>query len=594
MHQKATLVMLVAVISLVLTAPAAAESEASVEWSVYIDNAPSGADVAVNDGTVYIATSKSLAAVDIASQEREWKRDNPTDTFDAPGIDVENGALLVEGDDIATIHNASTGRLRFQTTAGLGKPIEHSGAAIYTVTHPEFDSTRISSLDPQTGVADWSTDLDADIGSILADETGVYGATGEAVYRLSTDGTVEYRQSGGDFFWLQRYAPLETRLLLIEGNSSQAYSSDIQVYDKLDSAKIGTYPSALDPDPDTSAAEGDFLYHEHTLLNEPVSRIVKTDAGSQKDVFNRLIDTELKEIAIGAQNLYATADGGVLYVFSKTDGSTVDRIELGNTAADVGATGGVAYVYSEGSIKAVKTSNNDGTPTPTPDPGTPTPTPNESGVSLSFQPAAPSVSPSGTTTVAVQASGLSDGVGSYEMHWRLDNTDVATIQSIEPEGTNASDSLTTVSVSGGKATISAGSVDTIPDDGTLATLTIAGNETGTTTLENTESPVIGTDGAQNYDTSTTPATITVSPSTGPPSVVPGGNPPTSVPAGDGNSTTTEDVNGNGAFDVVDVQALFENQNSDAVQNNPAYFDFNGNGDFDVVDVQRLFQLAQSD
>ena len=53
----------------------------------------------------------------------------------------------------------------------------------------------------------------------------------------------------------------------------------------------------------------------------------------------------------------------------------------------------------------------------------------------------------------------------------------------------------------------------------------------------------------------------------------------------------EDVNGDGEFTATDVQALFANMDSDAVQNNPELFDFNGDGNFSVSDVQALF--AQS-
>ncbi|PSP89306.1 hypothetical protein BRC90_05390 [Halobacteriales archaeon QS_4_69_34] len=56
----------------------------------------------------------------------------------------------------------------------------------------------------------------------------------------------------------------------------------------------------------------------------------------------------------------------------------------------------------------------------------------------------------------------------------------------------------------------------------------------------------------------------------------------------------ENVNGDEPFDVVDVQALFANRESAAVQNNPGAFNFNGDTDdqddpiVDVVDVQKLF------
>ena len=52
----------------------------------------------------------------------------------------------------------------------------------------------------------------------------------------------------------------------------------------------------------------------------------------------------------------------------------------------------------------------------------------------------------------------------------------------------------------------------------------------------------------------------------------------------------EDVNGDGSFTAVDVQALFANLESDAVQENPELFDFNGDGQVDVTDVQALFAM----
>jgi hypothetical protein len=50
----------------------------------------------------------------------------------------------------------------------------------------------------------------------------------------------------------------------------------------------------------------------------------------------------------------------------------------------------------------------------------------------------------------------------------------------------------------------------------------------------------------------------------------------------------EDVNGDGAVDVVDVQALFANLDNPLVTTYADRFDYNGNGAVDVVDVQYLF------
>ncbi|WP_338917723.1 malectin domain-containing carbohydrate-binding protein [Salinirubellus litoreus] len=60
------------------------------------------------------------------------------------------------------------------------------------------------------------------------------------------------------------------------------------------------------------------------------------------------------------------------------------------------------------------------------------------------------------------------------------------------------------------------------------------------------------------------------------------------PDGDG---VYEDVNGNGEFGLVDVQAFFQNYEDPVVQSNVDAFDFNDNGEVNLVDVQALFQEA---
>jgi len=53
----------------------------------------------------------------------------------------------------------------------------------------------------------------------------------------------------------------------------------------------------------------------------------------------------------------------------------------------------------------------------------------------------------------------------------------------------------------------------------------------------------------------------------------------------------EDTDGDGEFDIFDVQALFNDLDSDAVQNNPEAFNFNGDNNPDgvsIFDVQGLF------
>jgi subtilisin family serine protease len=121
-------------------------------------------------------------------------------------------------------------------------------------------------------------------------------------------------------------------------------------------------------------------------------------------------------------------------------------------------------------------------------------------------------------------------------------------------------------------------------------VSIASGSTGTVTLSApTENILPGTysytvtDPADN--TSTGEVTIT-EPEV--PSV--NGNQPTD-PDGDG---VHEDLNGDGTADVLDVQVLFSNLESETIQNNPSLFDYNGNGEVDISDVQALYaEVSQS-
>jgi len=66
--------------------------------------------------------------------------------------------------------------------------------------------------------------------------------------------------------------------------------------------------------------------------------------------------------------------------------------------------------------------------------------------------------------------------------------------------------------------------------------------------------------------------------------VTGENPPQDL-NGDG---FYRDVNGDDQFTIADVQVLFQNRNTEAVQNNPEAFDFNGDGEVTIADIQILF------
>lgn len=66
-----------------------------------------------------------------------------------------------------------------------------------------------------------------------------------------------------------------------------------------------------------------------------------------------------------------------------------------------------------------------------------------------------------------------------------------------------------------------------------------------------------------------------------------GNSPVQDLDGDG---LYEDINGDGEFDIVDVQALYVNLESDGIQQHADLFDFNGDGEVNLNDVQALYAM----
>jgi len=69
-----------------------------------------------------------------------------------------------------------------------------------------------------------------------------------------------------------------------------------------------------------------------------------------------------------------------------------------------------------------------------------------------------------------------------------------------------------------------------------------------------------------------------------PDVTGDGNPATDT-TGDG---LLNDIDGDGEFNIFDVQLFFNNLDESVVQDNSAAFDFNDDGEVDILDVQALF------
>ncbi|AZH27180.1 PKD domain-containing protein [Haloplanus aerogenes] len=202
--------------------------------------------------------------------------------------------------------------------------------------------------------------------------------------------------------------------------------------------------------------------------------------------------------------------------------------------------------------------------------------------SVSIQPSSSEITVDQTTTFDLVVDDANGGVGAYTATVSLDDASVAEITDVELQGNPAEQtSQVTIAPDGSSVTIDAALMNTA-DTGsvTVATITVEGVDDGSADLS-TSVAALGDEDGNNYAvTGTTGASLTVT------EVVVGNfvN-PVSDPDSD---SQYEDINGDGNFNIVDVQAMFANLNDDAIQNNPDKFDFNNDGSVNIVDVQALF------
>jgi hypothetical protein len=207
----------------------------------------------------------------------------------------------------------------------------------------------------------------------------------------------------------------------------------------------------------------------------------------------------------------------------------------------------------------------------------------ESETTVSVEPTQQTVAVDSTTEYDVVVDGIDNGVGAYEFTAALSNASVASITDITLTGTSPQGVLTDVTYGDNNASVSVAAGKADHDNGVIATITIEGQSPGDASLL-LRDPTIGSDDAIRYEISeVTNATVIVEQMTAP--VVVGESPARDLDS-DG---TFEDVNGDGSFDIVDVSALFQSRNSQAVTDNGEMFDANDDGSFDIVDISLLFE-----
>jgi hypothetical protein len=202
---------------------------------------------------------------------------------------------------------------------------------------------------------------------------------------------------------------------------------------------------------------------------------------------------------------------------------------------------------------------------------------------VTIRPENKTVPEGGTATVDVVVPDADAGVGSYEFNVSIADSSISTIEKVSLVGADQTDDLTQVEISDEGAAASITTADGDIDGERIATLRLRGHAVDSTSLT-IESATVGDDTATSYQISLI-GSADIRVKSPPQSVVSDSNPPTDTD-GDG---TFEDVNGDGDFTIVDVNAILQNRNANQVTDYPEYFDYNNDGEFTIVDVNALLQ-----
>ncbi len=204
---------------------------------------------------------------------------------------------------------------------------------------------------------------------------------------------------------------------------------------------------------------------------------------------------------------------------------------------------------------------------------------------------APEPVTTGNVTLDVVVTGANSGIGAYDMTISSSNESVTIVDyELTPEGGSVPFDNSAIADDGSALSLVAALGDVTYDPAEeiqIATVTVDVDATGTFALGFEETAIQDTD-SNGYAVTGEALSLSVDP--GPPAVPGSQGPPQNLGI---TPDTYEDVDGDGSMTIFDVQTLFVNLDSPAVNEHAAAFSFN-NGDTTAVtifDVQALFGLV---
>ena len=212
-------------------------------------------------------------------------------------------------------------------------------------------------------------------------------------------------------------------------------------------------------------------------------------------------------------------------------------------------------------------------------------------VTIELQPSDAQPTNDSEVTVDVVVTGADNSIDSYDFTLVTDDPGVASFESAADELGSANADVT---VDSDEIRLFAQVGTNSPEESnvTIATTTLATNETGNVSIavDRDAELIVGDVDASAYTIeSVDNASLEIVDELPAPDPVGNGQPATDT-TGDGK---LNDVTGSGEFNILDVSALFSNQESEEIQENAEQFDFANTGDVNVLDVSALFNDLQA-
>ncbi|WP_305881856.1 PKD domain-containing protein [Haloplanus halophilus] len=513
-------------------------------WTLISQNATGGATFKSSTNE-WIWTSGGTHTVDYTVQVPSSASGDGTVTADLSAINPND-------DSFVTASASST------VTVDAGPSNQAPSASFtYSPADPETDESvsfdASASTDPDGSIASYDWDFGDGATATGASPSHTYTSSGTYTVELTVtddDGATATAQETVTVSddQTQPSPDMETTVSM-EPSSSQTFVGGTTAYDLvIDDANggVGAYSATVSVD---DAAVGGITDVE--LQGSPAGQTTNVD-----------IAGDGSSVAIDAALMDTDDTGSVTVATITLQGSAAGSTDLSPSISAIGNEQGTSYTVAgtSGAMLSVT----------------------EKSTSVSLSPTSSEIATDDSTEYALVVDDANGGVGAYTATVSLDDASVGQITDVELLGNPAEQtSQVDIATDGSSVSIDAALMNTA-DSGsvTVATITVEGVNAGSTDLD-TSVTALGDEDGNNYAvTGTNGASLTVT------EVVVGdfANPVTNADADE----QYEDINGDGNFNIVDVQALFANLDDDAIQNNPDKFDFNGDGTVNIVDVQALF------